>query len=387
MDISNITRPYNNSIGKSLNKKGVPYFRLVPRGSIFQAGLGYKQKRFIYDDINSHVATRLCSNKNHTKYLLEQCGFPVPFGEKIYNKEDLSQAFKKLQKPIVIKPLSEMWGKGITTNITSLEEAEKAFDIAIQYTGDYVIAEEHILGDDNRILFIGGKFIAGLKRTPPFVIGNGKDTISSLIEKENTNRKKNQKKVKPILIDETVDNFLKKQGFSINSVLPSDKKLFVRMTGNICSGGISENITSSVHPSIINIGESIVSLLGLEIAGIDILTTDISKPLEETGGKISEVNQNPDIVMHTDPYLGEPIDTSGIFIDYLFPKLQDAWIEIKRNNNQINSASELNKYLRTIPKKISYFEKTHPQKITTLENPDKPLLNYLLSNQTVAVEL
>jgi len=387
LDIKNITRSYKSSIGKSLKEKKIPYFRIVSHGSMFQAGLGYKQKRFIYDDINSYVASRLCNNKNYTNYILEQCGIPVPRGEKVHNKEDLAKTFEKLQKPIVIKPVSEMWGKGITTNISTLTEAKKAFDIAIKYKGDYVIAEEHILGDDNRILFIGGEFIAGLRRMPPFVVGDGKDSIAKLIEKENLARKKSRKKVKSILVDETVTNYLKKQGFSLESILPQDKKIFVRMTGNICSGGISKNITEDVHPAIVALGKDIISFLGMEIAGIDIITTDISKSLEETGGKISEVNQNPDIGMHTSPYLGKAIDTAGIFVDYLFPSLQDAWIEIEKDSQKIMDTTELYKHLRDIPKKVIRFEKLHSKKTETVETPDRPLLSYLLSNLTVRIEL
>ncbi|MFZ5868174.1 MAG: cyanophycin synthetase, partial [Thermodesulfobacteriota bacterium] len=115
---------------------------------------------------------------------------------------------------------------------------------------------------------------------------------------------------------------------SLNSILPEGKKIQVRMTGNICSGGISENITDQVHPSVISTCQEIAACFDLDLAGIDILTTDISRPLEETGGKISEVNQNPDIVMHTDPYLGEPIDTARMFTEYLFPTSKDAWIDI-----------------------------------------------------------
>jgi len=387
MDIKNITRPYNNDIGSTLIKNNIPCLRLIPQGSFIQAGLGCKQRRFSYDDINSFVSTRLCGNKNHTKYILENCDFPIPHGAKVHNREEVAENFEKLSKPVVIKPISEMWGKGITTDIQTLDEALIAFDSADQYKGNYVIMEEHVMGDDHRILFIGGKFVAALRRMPPYVIGNGEDSVLALIEKENIARKKSKKKIKKILLDETVDVCLGKQGVDLETILEKDKKVFVRMTGNVCSGGVSENITAKVHPSIIKLGKKINALLDLDIGGIDVLTTDITIPLEESGGKISEVNENPDIVMHTDPYLGKPVDTTGIFMNYLFPKSEDAWIEIEKDGEKIATQKELNKYLDVIPREVVQHEERNSEKKITLEKPSKTLLYYLLSNLTHSISL
>lgn len=386
MDLKNILKPYNNPIGKEISERNIPYFRILKETSTFQVGLGYKQKRFLYDDINSAVARKICNNKNHTKYLLEQNNFPIPKGEKIHSLNELKKIFKKIKKPIVIKPISEMWGKGITTNIKTLQEATSAYKIASKHKGDYVIMEEYVQGEDHRILFIGGKFIAALKRTPPQITGNGRSTIKQLINKKNTQRKGN-KSVKPVLIDDTVRIFLKKQGLSLESILPKEKKINIRMTGNICSGGTSENVTEKVHPSIIKIGKEIISLLDLEIGGIDIITTDISKSLHETKGKISEVNQNPDIVMHTRPCIGKSENTIGAFIDHIFRKSDDAWIDIIKEGKKIYSQKELNKYIGKIPVKVFQKLNMESKKEIIISNPDKPLLFYLLSNLTTKILL
>ena len=387
MDIKNITKPYQNAIGEAIAKKGLPCLRLINTTTIFQVGLGYKQKRFMYDDINTAVATKICNNKNFTKYFLTQCGAPVPKGQRVNNKEELKKAFENLQKPVVVKPISEMWGKGVSTNLETWEETLKAYEIASQFKGDYVIIEEFIEGDDNRVLILNNEFIAGLKRTPPCVTGNGEDSIKKLIEKENEKRKDSKKIIKEIIVDDTVVNHLKKMELSLDSVLEKGKKTKIRMTGNICSGGISENITEKVHPSIVKLCKEIVSYLDLEIGGVDVITKDISKPLEETGGKISEVNQNPDITMHTSPYIGEPVDTAGIFIDYLFSSPEEAWIEITYKEKALREQKELNKLLEKIPQKVVTFKKKGSNEKIKINNPDKPLLNYLLSNLTFSVQL
>jgi cyanophycin synthetase len=387
MDIQNITRKYNNSIGRAIVKRNIPHFRLVDKTSIIQVGLGHKQRRFLYDDINSAVSTKICGNKTYTKYFLTQCGVPVPRGGKVHNKEELKEQFDELDKPVVIKPISEMWGKGISTGIQTWEEAEKAYEIASGFKGDYVIMEEHVEGDDHRILFIDGKFVGAMRRRPPFVVGDGKSTIQELIDVENKKRKDSDKIVKEIIVDDTVKNFLEKKDLSLESVLPEGEETKIRMTGNICSGGISENITHEVHPSIIELCGEVISYLDLEIGGVDVLTTDITKPLEESGGKVSEVNQNPDIDMHTAPYIGEPIDTSGMFVDYLFPKTNDAWIKVKKDGKRIETQEGLNDCLEEIPKKVIQFRGRNEKKKSKIKNPDKPLLNYLLSNLTISVEL
>ncbi len=386
MDIRNITKKYNNSIGDAIVKKRLPYFRILKKSSTFQVGLGYKQKRFAYDDINSSTARRICDNKSFTKYFLEQLNIPVPKGVRVHNIQAIAENFNRLSKPVVVKPVSEMWGKGVTTNIMTLNEAKRAYKIATQYKGKYVIMEEHVAGDDHRILYIGGKFIAGLKRSPPYIIGNGKDTIEAIIKKENKKRKKSDKIVKEILVDSAVLNFLKKQKYSLKRKPRKGEVVKIRMTGNISSGGISENITSKVHPSIIKLGEEIISYLDLEIGGIDVLTTDITKPLEKTGGRISEINHNPDIGMHTSPYIGKPVYTTRIFIDYLFPRIDDAWITIRKGNKKIHTQEELNSHLKDIPRMIVQIYKANGKK-TIIHKPNKPLFNYLLSNTTYSVKL
>jgi cyanophycin synthetase len=387
MDIKNVTKAYHNSIGRALQKRSIPHFRIVKKTSIFQAGLGYKQRRFVYDDISSAVARRICNNKNYTKYFLEQINAPIPKGECVHDEIELGKYFKKMKKPLVIKPISEMWGKGVTTGIITFDEALQAYRIARKYHGEYVIMEEHISGDDHRILYVGGKYVAGLKRIPPFVIGNGRDAIESLIRKENMKREKSNKAVKEIIIDETVVNFLKSQGITLSSIPVKGEVVKVRMTGNICSGGISENITETVHPSIIEMGRQVISCLDLEIGGIDVITTDITKSLEESGGRISEVNQNPDIGMHTNPYFGKSIPTAQVFVDYLFPDKKDAWIEVKKGSRKIANQKELNKYLGIVPKKVIQKESLHSKKRIIIKKPQKTLLNYLLSNLTLSVDL
>jgi cyanophycin synthetase len=278
-----------------------------------------------------------------------------------------------------------MWGKGIITNIQTLEEAIKAYKIASQYKGSHVIIEEHVQGDDHRILILNGNYIAGLRRTAPFVIGDGINSIIDLIRKENERRKHSDAIIKNIMVDATLEECLQLQSVSMTDVIEKDKKIFVRMTGNICSGGISENITTQVHPSIIETCKTIGACLNMKLLGVDIITTDISKPFSVTNAKVTEVNENPDILMHTSPYIGEAIDTTQLFIDYLYPDPTEAWIDITVNGNILNKREKLEQYLDIIPKQVSQFENFNTKKVTFINSPDKPLQQYLLDVRTTSI--
>jgi len=385
MTIEYITDPKKNTISAAMQKRNIPQFRLLQKTAFFQIGLGHKQRNFSYDNINNALATRICQNKASTKKFLEDCSIPTPHGEKITTEQELEDAYNKLTKPLVIKPVSEMQGLGITTDIHTLEEAHTAYKIASKYKGPYVIIEEHIKGDDHRILILDGKYIAGLRRTAPFVTGDGKSTVIDLIKEENENRVNSTAVVKDIVVDDTLEKCLQSQSVTTTTILEDGKKIFVRMTGNICSGGISENITKQVHPSIIETCKDIGAYLNMEILGVDVITTDISKPLSETGGKVTEVNENPDITMHRAPYIGEDVDTAQLFIDYLYPNPTEAWIDITANDNLVKEREELQQHLSTTPKQVTQFTDTNETDTVTIDSPNKQLQQYLLDARTKSI--
>ena len=219
----------------------------------------------------------------------------------------------------------------------------------------------------------------------PFVIGDGIMTIEQLIQAENKKRKKSGKWIKEILIEDTVHIALKEQGLDLKAVPEKDKKVFVRMTGNISSGGISEDITDKVCPENIELAIKVAGYLGLEIAGVDFLTTDITKPLEEAGGAITEVNQDPDVGMHENPYIGKPKMTARMLVDYVFPDLKDAWIPIWLDGKKIEDEEIVDKNLGKVPKLVKQYKDRRSKEIIEIKDPDENLYNYLLNPVTCEV--
>jgi cyanophycin synthetase len=377
---------YKSSILDAFAKRKIPVI-LLAGSQCWQAGLGYRQKRLIYSDINRAVSSKIANHKGLTKELLKKCNIPLAPGALIKTFNEAKGVFEKLNKPLVVKPSQELQGKGITTNITNLKDFERAIKVALQFKGKIVI-EEHLKGNDHRILIIGGQYVAGLKRLPPYVIGDGKNTIEKLIALENKKRGGDSRCIKEIKIDENTPLALKKQKFTFASIPKKNQKVFVRMTGNISSGGISIDVTKFVHPTIISLCKNIARYMDLDVVGIDIITTDITKSLSETGGKITEVNQNPDLGMHQKPYSGKGRNPAQILVDYLFPYPSRAWIPIFYKEKQIRDQKTLDKLLFTaVPKRVKQYKKQNSKKTVTIENPTLKLFNYLIDNLTKEITM
>jgi cyanophycin synthetase len=122
-----------------------------------------------------------------------------------------------------------------------------------------------------------------------------------------------------IKVDDNTNNILAEKGLTLDSVLPVDEILYLKSTANISTGGTATDVTDLVHPHNVFMAERIARIVGLDICGIDIMTDDISEPLDDTGGAILEVNAAPGFRMHLAPTDGLPRNVAEPVIDMLFP--------------------------------------------------------------------
>lgn len=246
------------------------------------------------------------------------------------SEDGVKDAIKRIGFPVVIKPINGNHGRGITANINSLEEALVAFEAAKEVSRS-VIVEKFIVGEDYRLLVIDHKLVAAAKRTPAQVIGDGKSSIQELVDQVNKDPKRgygHEKVLTYINIDSMSLNILKSKNLTVDSVLPKGELLNLKDTANLSTGGTSEDVTDIVHPYNIFMAERISRIIGLDICGIDIMTTNISEPLPETGGAILEVNAAPGFRMHLEPAIGLPRNIAAPVIDMLFPSGTDFRIPI-----------------------------------------------------------
>jgi cyanophycin synthetase len=160
------------------------------------------------------------------------------------------------------------------------------------------------------------------ERIPAHVVGDGRSTIEELIEitNQDPNRGDGHANVlTKITIDKTALNVLEKQGYELTSILAHGEIAYLRATANLSTGGIAVDRTDEIHPENVWIAQRVAKLIGLDIAGIDVVTEDIRKPLKEVDGVIVEVNAAPGFRMHVAPSRGLPRNIAAPVIDMLFP--------------------------------------------------------------------
>ncbi len=324
--------PSTEGIVQEAEKRGIPWMQLEAR-FLIQLGYGVNQKRMqaTMTDNTSVLGVELACDKEATKRILASGGVPVPRGTTINFLDDLEEAIENVGGyPIVIKPLDGNHGRGITIDIRTREEAEAAYDAARQVSRA-VIVERYYVGRDHRVLVVNGKLVAVAERVPAHVVGNGRSTIFELIEETNLDPNRgdgHDKVLTKIELDRTSYQLMERQGYTLDSVLPKDEICYLRATANLSTGGIAVDRTDEIHPENVWLAQRVVKMIGLDIAGLDIVTPDISRPLREVDGVIVEVNAAPGFRMHIAPSVGIPRNVVGAVMDMLFPNEQSSHIPI-----------------------------------------------------------
>ncbi len=317
--------PSTETIIKEVEARKIPWMWLSAR-AMLQLGYGARQKRIqaTLSNNTSILAVELACDKEGTKNILGNAGVPVPQGTVIEYLDELEQAIADVGGfPIVIKPLDGNHGRGITININNWTEAEDAYDLASKAAKTRsVIVEQYYQGSDHRVLVINNQVVAVAERVPAHVVGNGKSTIKELIEITNQDPRRgdgHDNVLTKIIVDQTSQSVLEKQGYSLDSVLPPQKTAYLRATANLSTGGIAIDRTDEIHPENVWLAQRVAQIIGLDIAGIDIVTSDISRPLRETKGVIVEVNAAPGFRMHASPSYGLPRNVGASVLEMLFP--------------------------------------------------------------------
>ena len=314
--------PSTGCIVEAATDRRIPSMRLND-GNLVQLGHGIKQRRIwtAETDQTSAIAETISSDKELTKTLLQSCGVPVPEGRIVNSAADAWEAAESIGLPVVIKPLDGNHGRGVSTNLKSAADIEAAFLLAEQESSD-VIVERFIRGNEHRLLIIGGKLVAAARGEEASVIADGKSTIFELINSQlNSDPRRGSSEDCPlnlILIDEADDPRvvlleLARQGYTTESIPAAGEKILVQRNGNVAF-----DVTDQVHPTVAAAASLAARIVGLDIAGVDLVVEDISKPLAEQGGAIVEVNAGPGLLMHLKPADGPARPVGRAIVDHLF---------------------------------------------------------------------
>ncbi|TGE16292.1 cyanophycin synthetase [Hymenobacter elongatus] len=323
--------PSTWSIVSEAASRNIPYIQLK-NSNIIQLGYGVNQKRIwaTTTSYTSHAGVEVAGNKNRTKAMLKDVGVPVPNGTTVYSEAGLRDAVEELGFPIVTKPLDGNHGKGATIRIMNWDDAMEGLKAAQHYSRA-VIVEQFIEGDDYRLLVVNGKLIAAAKRTPAAVKGNGSSTVQELIDEVNKDPRRgfgHEKVLTSIKADQHTLDILRGHDMTLESVLPAGQQVYLKSTANISTGGTATDVTDLMHPYNLLLAERVAGIIGLDICGIDLLTSDIAIPLNETRGAVIEVNAAPGFRMHISPTEGLPRNVAAPVVDMLFPQGSTARIPI-----------------------------------------------------------
>ncbi|OZC01829.1 cyanophycin synthetase [Rubricoccus marinus] len=325
--------PSTQSIVDAAVARGIPWLRLN-KYSLVQFGHGKYQKR-IQATVTSetkHISVELASDKDETHSLLGDLGLPVPKQTLCYSVRDAIRAAEKTGYPVVVKPLNANHGRGVSIRLMTPEAVETGFHVASEHgTSRGVLVESFVEGFDHRMLVVGGKLIAVAKRVPGHVVGDGTHTIEELVEIVNADPRRgvgHEKVLTQLQFDEQAERLMEKRGVTKETVLASGETLFLRETANLSTGGTAIDLTDVVHPDNRDMAERAIKAIGLDVGGVDFLSTDITKSWRDIGGGIVECNAAPGFRMHVAPSEGTPRNVAEPVIDLLFPPGTPARIPI-----------------------------------------------------------
>ncbi len=314
--------PSTRAIVDAAERRGIPWMRLDEE-SLVQLGYG-KNRRLIrtaMSDLTSYIAVDVASDKHLTKNLLERASLPVPRGVTVVTKEEAVAALQEVDAPVAVKPLNGHQGKGVSLDLMAPEEVAAAFDIAREFS-DAVVVEEYITGRNYRVLVVGGKMVAASERLPAHVVGDGSHTIAELVDIVNQDPRRgegHENVLTRIRVDPIVRAYLEKSGRSLTDVPAAGEMVLLRESANLSTGGTAVDVTDAVHPDNARVCQRAARIIGLDICGVDLVTPDIRRPIQEAGGGIVEVNAAPGLRMHLAPSMGRPREVGEAIIDMLYP--------------------------------------------------------------------
>ena len=323
--------PSTGSIVYAAVARDIPYRRLT-EGSLVQFVWGSKQRRIQAAETGntSAIAEAIAQDKDLTKMLLEAAGVPVPRGYVVSDAEEAWEVANKIGLPVVLKPRDGNQGKGVAVNIETREQLVAAFAVASAISSD-VIVESYIPGHDFRMLVIGNQLVAAARRDPPQVVGDGEHSIRQIVDQVNLDPLRGDGHATPltkIRFDDIALATLASQGMNADSIPAKGKRVLLRNNANLSTGGSATDVTDEVHPELAARMVTAAQMVGLDIAGVDLVAETVIKPMEEQKAGIVEINAAPGLRMHLSPSFGKGRPVGEAIVSTMFNEGDHARIPV-----------------------------------------------------------
>lgn len=245
-------------------------------------------------DRDSAIGARISTDKHATALLLEQAGLPAPEHRLVDKIEQARQAAAELGWPVVVKPANRDRGEGVSIDVRDDAALTAAFEAAIA-CGPRVLVERQAAGICHRLFVADGAIIFVTRRNPKSVRGNGRSTVRELVAEANAAQamKPPWQRLKPFPLDALAEESLRRAGMSASSIPGEGVPAPLRPIESTEWGGETENMTEAIHPDNAAAAIDAAARVGLCVAGVDMITTDISVPWHRNGAIINEVNFAP----------------------------------------------------------------------------------------------
>lgn len=306
-------------------------FDILDRGENFlrlsQGGQVEYVKQATMTSKDAYSTVLIMENKLVTKAVLKEHKFVVPAGETYQDLEDANQRYPKFSgRKIVIKPKSTNYGLGISILQENFSRAEFARAIEIAFSHDQtILIEEFVHGKEYRFLVIDEEVVGVLHRVPANVQGDGKRTIRELVTEKNQDPRRgvgHKTPLERIVLGEIEEMQLQAQGKDFDYLPSQGEVVFLRANSNISTGGDSIDYTDRVHESYKDLAVRAAKCIGAAITGVDIIIQDVAQPQDKTNYAIIELNFNPAMYMHCDPYQGKNRRVGDKVLNLLFGSVE-----------------------------------------------------------------
>jgi D-alanine-D-alanine ligase-like ATP-grasp enzyme len=328
-----VTNTVIKNLLKEAKKNGIQVKQIDKRFLTFALIYKGKTHYFFHKKIGINPTnSALVSNKFLTLKILEKTELKVPKAFLVASLNELKKLLKtqKIKYPFVIKPFDYSLGVAVTANINNSATIKLAYSRLQRYwrkakewgkkkKKKLFMVEEYVAGNDYRILVLDNKVVAGTQRVYPQIIGDGEKTVKQLIQNFYQKHSYFKNKNKKPLIDKELKRNLKLHNVEFDTVLDKGQIIRLRQTSNVFGGGITINVTDQLHPFYKKIAIKACQEFNLNLAGIDLITNDISK---KDDYRIIEINSFPALDMHENPDQGKSVNVSKLILQSIFPNLK-----------------------------------------------------------------
>lgn len=313
---------------------GIPFVYLG-RG-VFQLGFGRKARRVERSttDADSAIGARLSHDKAVSAALLRQAGLPAPVHQLTRSADEARAAAARIGWPVVVKPADADRGEGVIVDVADQSALEAAFSRAVERSKTRrVLVERQVRGVCHRLFIANGRLLYAVKRMPMSVLGDGMRTVAQLVDAELERQRRkppwSRSELRPL--DAPAHAQLAREHLSADSVPAAGRWVALRRIETTEAGGVDEDVTGVVHPENLRIAIAAARLFDLQIAGIDLISEDVTAPWHANGAIVNEVNFAPllgggEISRACIPdFLARIVDGDGRIPVELYSGGQQAW--------------------------------------------------------------